>query len=135
MVQMTKIMNSFICRDKNILIVGDLNLPDVDWSRGIVISPENSIDKKINMQCEFLDTFIAKGFKWYIEDKVTRIRRVDGNLQQSTLDQVLATNENLVNCVDVCAPLGKSDHVSLMVELNVNVNLDFINTKSKKKLV
>ena len=117
--------------DKNILIVGDLNLPDVDWSRGIVISPENSIDKKINMQCEFLDTFIAKGFKWYIEDKVTRIRRVDGNLQQSTLDQVLATNENLVNCVDVCAPLGKSDHVSLMVELNVNVNLDFINTKSK----
>ena len=117
--------------DKNIVVVGDLNLPDVDWCRGIVISPENSIDKKINMQCEFLDTFIAKGFKWYIEDKITRIRKVEDNLQQSTLDQVLATNENLVNSVDVRAAIGKSDHVSLIVELNVHVNIDFINNKSK----
>ena len=117
--------------DKNIVIVGDLNLPNVDWKRGIVVSPENSNDKKLNMQSEFLDMFITKGFSWFIEDKITRIRRVDGNLQQSTLDQVLANSDSLINSVDIRAPLGKSDHLGLMVELNVHVNLDFINSKSK----
>ena len=112
--------------DKNIVIVGDLNLPNVDWKRGIVVSPENSNDKKLNMQSEFLDMFITKGFSWFIEDKITRIRRVDGNLQQSTLDHVLANSDSLINSVDIRAPLGKSDHLGLMVELNVHVNLDFI---------
>ena len=38
----------------------------------------------------------------------------------STLDQVVSSNEAIVNYVKVLAPLGKSDHVSLLVDLNVN---------------
>ena len=111
--------------------MGDLNLPDVDWKQGIVIAPENSIDKKLAMQSEFLDLFIAKGFSWYIEDKITRIRKVNDNLQQSTLDQVLTNNDSLVNSVEFQAPLGKSDHLGLLVELNVNVKIDFLTSKRK----
>ena len=117
--------------DKNVIIVGDLNLPNVDWKRGIVIKPENSCDKFLNMQSEFIDLFLAKGFSWFIEDQVTRIRKVGDNLQQSTLDQVLANNDALINNVEVKAPLGKSDHVGLLIELNLNVNLDFISSKRK----
>ena len=45
---------------------------------------------------------------------------VSGVLQESTLDQVVSSNEAIVNCVKFLAPLGKSDHVSLLVDLNVN---------------
>ena len=99
--------------EKNIVVVGDLNLPNVDWKQGIVSGPENTKDKNLALQREYLDLFIAKGFSWFIEDKITRIRKVGDNLQQSTLDQVLSNNENLVCNVETHAPLGKSDHLSL----------------------
>ena len=116
---------------RNIILVGDLNLPNVDWKHGIVKKPENSVDKNLCMQSEFLDLFIAKGFNWFIEDQITRIRKVNDNLQQSTLDQVLSSNESLINSVEFQAPLGKSDHLGLLIELNVNVNLDYVMNKRK----
>ena len=117
--------------EKNIVVVGDLNLPNVDWKQGIVSGPENTKDKNLALQREYLDLFIAKGFSWFIEDKITRIRKVGDNLQQSTLDQVLSNNENLVCNVETLAPLGKSDHLSLEVELNINVNHEFMSSKRK----
>ena len=117
--------------EKNVILLGDLNLPNVDWKNGIVIKPENSTDKYLNMQSEFLDLFVAKGFSWFIEDQITRVRMVNNTLQQSTLDQVFSNNEALIKNVEIKAPLGKSDHVGLLVELNVGVNLDFISSKHK----
>ena len=117
--------------EKNVIVVGDINLPKVDWKQGIVIKPENSTDKWLNMQSEFLDLFITKGFSWFIEEQKTRIRNVNGSLQQSTLDQVFTNNTGLVNNVEITAPLGKSDHVSMMVEVNSAINLDYVTTKRK----
>ena len=117
--------------DKNIVIVGDVNLPNVDWKQGIVRKPENSNDKFLNMQSEFLDLFISKGFSWFVHDEVTRIRMVSGKLQQSTLDQVLSNNDSLINNVDIQASVGASDHLGLMVELNAKVDLNFIPAKHK----
>ena len=79
--------------------------------------------------------FIAKGFSWFIEDEKTRIRNVNGVLQQSTLDQVFANNNDLVNNVEITAPLGKSDHVGMMVEVNSSTNLDYVTTKRKNFLM
>jgi|TARA_B110000196_G_C21147904_1_gene667753 hypothetical protein len=128
---LTQLANVPIDCDKNIVIVGDVNLPNVDWKRGIVKKPENSNDKYLNMQSEFLDLFISKGFVWFVENEITRVRMVNNILQQSTLDQVLSNNDSLINHVDIQAPLGASDHLGLMVELNVKLNLDFISTKHK----
>ena len=117
--------------DKNIIIVGDLNLPNVDWKQGIVKKPENSNDKFLNMQSEFLDLFLSKGFSWFIQDEFTRVRKVGNRMQQSTLDQVLSNNDSLINNVEIQAPLGASDHLGLMVELNMKLNLDFISSHHK----
>ena len=116
---------------KNVIVVGDINLPKVDWKQGIVIKPENSTDKWLNMQNELLDLFITKGFSWFIEEQKPRIRNVNGSLQQSTLDQVFTNNAGLINSVEITAPLGKSDHVSMMVEVNSSINLDYVTTKRK----
>ena len=45
---------------------------------------------------------------------------VSGVLQESTLYQVISSNEAIVNCVKVLASLGKSDHDILFVDMNVN---------------
>ena len=60
--------------ENNVIVVGDINLPKVDWKHGIVSKPENSNDKWLNMQSEFLDLFIAKGFSWYIEEEKTGLK-------------------------------------------------------------
>ena len=117
--------------DKNVIVVGDINLPNVDWKQGIVIKPENSTDKFLNMQSEFLDLFITKGFSWFVEDQITRIRKVGNNVQQSTLDQVFCNNDSLINSVEFQAPLGKSDHLGLLLELNVTCNLEYISSRRK----
>ena len=130
-VLLTQLANIPTDCDKNVVVVGDLNLPNVDWKRGIVIKPENSNDKFLNMQSEFLDLFIAKGFSWFVEEQITRIRKVGNDLQQSTLDQVMSNNESLINSVKLQSPIGKSDHLGLLVELNITCDLGYISSKRK----
>ena len=46
----------------------------------------------------------------------------NGVLQESLLDQVLYTNEALVTNVELLSGLGKSDHVSLEIQLGVSLS-------------
>ena len=117
--------------ENNVIVMGDLNLPDVDWDLGIVRKPLNSVDKKYAIQSQYLDLFLAKGLKWFVQEEKTRIRKVNDNIQMSTLDQIMSNNEALVNSIQTNAPLGKSDHVSLLVELNLKINTDYVRSKSK----
>ena len=117
--------------EKNVIILGDLNLPNVDWKKGIVVCPENSVDLRFQLQNAFLDIFLAKGLTWFIHDQDTRVRKVNDVIQKSTLDQVFSNNETLINSVEMHAPLGKSDHLSIMIELQLCVNYDYVSLKRK----
>ena len=59
------------------------------------------------------------------------MREVNNTIQKSTLDQVLSNNEALVNSVDISAPLGKSDHKSLLIELNCKQDIEYLTSKKK----
>ena len=111
--------------------MGDINLPNVDWKKGIVVCPENSVDLRFQLQKEYLDLFIAKGLTWYVEDQITRVRIVNNNIQKSLLDQVFCNNESLINSVDINAPVGKSDHLSILAELKLSVDANYINSSRK----
>ena len=128
---LSQIANIPTSPDINLVIVGDLNLPDVDWDLGIVKKPVNSTDRRYILQSEYLDLFLAKGLKWHIVDEITRMRKVNNTIQKSTLDQVLSNNEVLVNSVDISAPLGKSDHKSLLIELNCKQDIEYLSSKKK----
>ena len=54
-------------------------------------------------------------------NEITRCRMVQGVLQESLLDQVLYTNDALVSSVKLLSSLGKSDHMSLKIELGVSL--------------
>ena len=117
--------------DEELVIVGDVNLPHVNWDKSLVERPPNSGDRRLLMESEFLNVFTRKGLKWYVTGSSTRVRKVGDTTQCSLLDQVFSNNECFVNNVDILAPLGKSDHVSLLVELKVKNNVEFLTSKKK----
>ena len=97
------------------LILGDFNLPNVTWFSGSIKGPIDTKNKGLNNEKKYLDCFHNNGLSWYITEEVTRRRLVNGILQESTLDQVLSTNQALINQVAVVSPLGKSDHVGFSI--------------------
>ncbi|KAL5254842.1 hypothetical protein ACHWQZ_G014322 [Mnemiopsis leidyi] len=75
-------------------------------------------------QQEFMDVFNDNGLTWYFTNDTTRRRLVKETLKESLLDQVLYTNDALVNGCKIVSPLGRSDHVGIMVDLVVSPSAD-----------
>jgi len=121
--------------ESEVLLVGDFNLPDVCWVTGTLSGPMNTSDRFKCLQHDFLDMFTDIGYNWHITDEKTRVRLVAGVRQESTLDQVFSSNSAIVNNFSMLAPFGKSDHASILVELNFNADShkDFV--KSNKMLL
>ena len=75
--------------DYSIIIVGDLNLPNVDWSEGIVHATVNTQNSFLNMQIKFLEMFQTNNLHLCIDSSTyTRVKSVGGVTQKSTLDQI-----------------------------------------------
>ena len=55
---------------QNVIMVGDVNLPDVDWHLGTVLAPAGTTNVKLVNQQKYMDFFIEKGLMWYIKDKI-----------------------------------------------------------------
>ena len=105
------------------VLVGDFNLPDVSWESGSLKNCNVTTNNKcLLQQLEFIDNFNQLGLKWGLVNEITRHRMVQGVLQKSLLDQVLYTNDALVSSVKLLSNLGKSDHVSLKIELGISLN-------------
>ena len=116
---MCALENMPINNERELLLVGDVNLPHVNWDEGTVSRPSGSFDKRLLMEAEFLSVFNRKGLHWHVTESSTRVRKVGNSAQTSLLDQVFTYNDGLVRSVGVLAPVGKSDHVTLLVELKV----------------
>ena len=91
------------CNEVNhdkIIIMGDFNRPNIDW-----LNWNGRCEKDI----KFLDT-LQDHFMHQLVLSPTRFRQN----QRPTLDDlIICTDENLVNALEMSAPLGKSDHVCL----------------------
>ena len=112
-----------ICSERNdfeTLLLGDFNLPNVLWETGSINSNIASKNQFLVTQQKYMDVFNDSGLTWYFTNETTRRRLVKDTLQESLLDQVLYTNDALVNGCKIVSPLGKSDHVGILVELVVS---------------
>ena len=88
-----------IAGENRVLIMGDFNIPDVDWINNDIMVGASKIDKDLYMK--FQDNFLHQHVKM-----PTRFR---GN-SSSTLDLILTKEEEDVKNIQVLEPLGKSDH-------------------------
>ncbi len=116
---MLNMLTKLVDHNVESLILGDFNLPNVTWLSGSLKGPSDTKNKGLINEKKFLDCFHNNGLTWYITKEVTRRRLVNGILQESTLDQVLSTNQALINQVEIVSPLGKSDHVGFDIDLNL----------------
>ena len=82
----------------------------------------NSTDNKfLNLQSDYLNLFTESGMSWCLTDEITRRRMVKGILQESLLDQILVSNDALVTSYKILSPLGKSDHVTMKIDLGISL--------------
>lgn len=99
-------LSSFIsefCIDKEIVVVGDFNLPSIDWSPSITVPYPSTQDKA------FLDAFDLLGLtQWVTEPTYPR----SGNI----LDIVLTSEPDRVGDIDILAPLPGCDHCPVLFQ-------------------
>ena len=87
---------SDFCADKEVILVGDFNLPTIDWCT----DPPRATS---TTDCSFLDTFISLGLtQWVHESTYPR----SGN----TLDLVLTSESDRIGMIEVLPPLPGCDH-------------------------
>ena len=116
--------------DYETILVGDFNLPDVSWETGCVNGGIVGNNKAFLNQEKYMNVFSEAGLSWYFTKEATRRRIVKDTLQESLLDQVLFTNDALISSCRTLSPLGKSDHVSVIVELDAALS----SKKSSEKI-
>ena len=88
--------------EKLVVITGDCNLPDINWS--FYHSPNSTA---YNTFMDFVNNY---GFHQYV-DQPTRDNKI--------LDIVMATSDTFLEDLTVCAPLGTSDHNTVIFKTNV----------------
>jgi hypothetical protein len=104
-----------ICARKitKILIMGDFNLPEIDWDF------EHVINASV-YPSEFLDTFND----CFLFQHVTQPTRARLGQNSNTLDLVITNREELVSEFKHEGPLGKSDHCVLRFKVNCEMDSD-----------
>ena len=125
MKQDEKLLSFFDCLTKyngddvEKLFMGDFNLTNVSWLSGSVLGFKDSVNSSIKAQRQYMDSVHNAGLSWLLTNEITRRRKVGDSVQESLLDQILCTEDSLINDFVIGPPLGKSDHVSIIMELNV----------------
>ena len=88
---------------RDLLLVGDFNLPEISWIDNTV---KNKYNEGFNTPVEFMNCLLAGSLHQHI-DTATRAR---GRDQPSLLDLVITNWEDNIEDLAVTAPLGRSDH-------------------------
>ena len=93
-----------------LLLVGDFNFPVLKWD-GKDQPTEGSIEARF---CDCLN-------EHFFSQMITEHTRIRNEQQPSVLDLLITNNEDMVVRHSIDAPLGKSDHASINVEIVFNV--------------
>ena len=101
----TKLCHLINTFDKNTLVLGDFNYPNINWNT--CVCDNSSLD--------FYNAVADLGFQQYVKFPTHK----KGNI----LDLVLCNEPNVVLDVKDCNPLGKSDHHMLFVFCNFSYKM------------
>ncbi|KAK6024464.1 hypothetical protein OSTOST_09723, partial [Ostertagia ostertagi] len=101
------VVNLFVraCYEAPCLLVGDFNLPDVDWNSVNCSAGCCAVTK------EFVDMFYSHNFVQYVKSPTRG---------SSYLDLIFCNDVALIGEVEVLPPIGSSDHASAEFTLNVS---------------
>ena len=109
--QMLNLLKSMTENKSQVLIMGDFNLPKIDWTTYQIKSDTES------KETQFLECVRD----CYLYPKCTEPTRIRINNEASLLDLILVGNEQAINCIDYESPLGKSYHRVLQFEYQCSI--------------
>ena len=113
-VKLTEVLNrAASASDTHLLIIGDFNFPRIEWKEGLGNIAGSNPNEDLFISC------LNENFLIQMVDSPTRIREGQGH---NILDLVLTSNQHILNSITYDTPLGKSDHVSLVLDLNLYAN-------------
>lgn len=95
----------------NIVILGDFNYPQIDYENYIVKSGEDTDAAR----------FFQKTQDLFLYQHVFHNTRFREGREPSRLDLIFADEENLLENIDIGAPLGRSDHAGITFSLPAQV--------------
>ena len=98
-------------RAKHKIILGDFNLPDINWENCTTTAGSNS------MQFKFIETTRD----CYLTQHITETTRQRGQSKGSVLDLLLSSEEEIVNNINLESPIGKSDHACITFTCSIGV--------------
>ena len=99
----------------NLLGLGDLNFPNIDWTPGMLPSPARERN-----QPDFLTSLLRDTFSFQMVDQPTRFNNI--------LNLVITNNESIVLNIDQEANTILLDHNTLI--LNINYILEHSNPRA-----
>ena len=92
----------------NLLMVGDFNLPSIDWEN------ETCKNNETHVSSRFLQAYTEANLYQH-QQEITRYREGE---TPKILDLVLTNREDMIKEIKTEAGLGKSDHLTLTITLN-----------------
>ena len=93
----------------NLLIFGDFNMPDLSWPLATLVSSNPSYQLLLDV---LNDSHLCQ--------LVTQPTRYRVNQQPSVLDLIISSSPDLLSNLEFTSPIGKSDHVTIMANLQVS---------------
>lgn len=103
-----------LSKNDNFVLVGDFNFSELKWPINRTVQPGNA-------SSHFVDLIQRSSLHQLITD-YTRYRE---GQQPSVLDLLLTNDLNLLTPYEICAPIGKSDHVSMVFTMQFYVDIPF----------
>lgn len=98
------LISNILRRQKIVYIIGDFNYPEIDW-------PTLTLSQPNEQAQNFLDAYK----EWNVKQMICNNTRHRGE-QSSLLDLVLVSDKNMITKIQDLPPLGKSDHISLLIQ-------------------
>lgn len=95
-----------------VLIVGDFNLPEINWCTELV---ENGSD--------YSDRFLKKVQDNFLTQHVDRSTRARPGQKSNILDLIFTASDEKLDDINYRSPLGKSDHSVIFFSLNASVEV------------
>ena len=107
-------------RYTQLILFGDLNLPQIDWNTCSTSNNEDSKDFK----------FIETVRDCFLFQHVTNPTRGRGSDNPSVIDLVFTSEEGVIETLNIYPPLGKSDHS--VIELDCKIRTSSDNQKKER---
>ena len=101
-------------QNKDNVIVGDFNLPQIDWTNYLSLTGEDNIHYK----------FIENLRDCFLLQHINEVTRMRGGDRGTSLDLIISSDDTSIDNIKIESPIGRSDHAVINFSCQVKAEED-----------